>query len=178
MFLSFLSFLSFLYRTDAACIQFPSIDIMLNIWCTCEKVLEAIIFRILPDRGMTWWYDTMILMSYHLGSDQSLHPELAKHDQLNRPQVVIGASITVCDLVYVLSTKCSRSVRNKVINMRFEDLDLMWCDLMWLLKKLNPNLKLLHDFNMKALIWFGGFIRCAMLINTSGPVRTFGTHLL
>ena len=67
----------------------------------------------------------LLLGSFNLGSDQSLPPELAKHDPLDRPQVVIGASITVCDLVYVLSTKCSRSVRNKVINMRFEDLDLM-----------------------------------------------------
>ena len=55
----------------------------------------------------------MILMlgSFNLGSDQSLPPELAKHDPLDRPQVIIGASITVCDLVYVLSTKCPRSVR-------------------------------------------------------------------
>ena len=43
--------------------------------------------------------------SFNLGSDQSLPPELAKHDPLDRPQVIIGASITVCDLVYVLSTK-------------------------------------------------------------------------
>ena len=45
----------------------------------------------------------MILMlgSFNLGSDQSLPPELAKHDPLDRPQVIIGASITVCDLVYV-----------------------------------------------------------------------------
>ena len=41
------------------------------------------------------------------GSDQSLPPELAKHDPLDRPQVIIGASITVCDLVYVFSTKMS-----------------------------------------------------------------------
>ena len=41
------------------------------------------------------------------GSDQSLPPELAKHDSLDRPQVIIGASITVCDLVYVFSTKMS-----------------------------------------------------------------------
>ena len=54
----------------------------------------------------------MILMlgSFNLGSDQSLPPELAKHDPLDRPQVIIGASITVCDLVYVLSTKCPRWV--------------------------------------------------------------------
>ena len=39
----------------------------------------------------------MILMlgSFNLGSDQSLPPELAKHDPLDRPQVIIGASITV-----------------------------------------------------------------------------------
>ena len=51
----------------------------------------------------------MILMlgTLNLGSDQSLPPELAKHDPLDRPQVTIGASITVCDLVYVFSTKMS-----------------------------------------------------------------------
>ena len=58
----------------------------------CEKFLEAI---------------KLILGTLNLGSDQSLPPELAKHDLLDRPQVIIGASITVCDLVYVFSTKMS-----------------------------------------------------------------------
>ena len=51
----------------------------------------------------------MILMlgTLNLGSDQSLLPELAKHDPHDRPQVTIGASITVCDLVYAFSTKMS-----------------------------------------------------------------------
>ena len=53
----------------------------------------------------------LMLVSFNHESDQSLPPELAKHDPLDRPQVIIGASITVCDLVYVLSTKCPRSVR-------------------------------------------------------------------
>ena len=51
----------------------------------------------------------MILMlgTLNLGSDQSLPLELAKHDLLDRPQVIIGASLAVCDLVHVFSTKMS-----------------------------------------------------------------------
>ena len=49
----------------------------------------------------------LMLVSFNHGSDQSLPPELAKHDPHDRPQVTIGASITVCDLVYEFSTKMS-----------------------------------------------------------------------
>ena len=48
-----------------------------------------------------------MLRTLNLGSVQSLPPELAKHNPLDRPQVIIGASITVCDLVYAFSTKMS-----------------------------------------------------------------------
>ena len=110
---------------DGACIPFPTIGIMLNIWRMCENVFGGHHHcESLPNRGMIWWYDTMILMlvSFNHGSDQSLPPELAKHDPLDRPQVVIGASITVCDLVYVFSTKCPRSVRGGEGGGKIDDL--------------------------------------------------------
>ena len=48
-----------------------------------------------------------MLGTLNLGSDQSLPPELAKHNPFDRPQLINGASIAMCDLVYVFSTKMS-----------------------------------------------------------------------